>query len=431
MPLGGPTMLACAFRCSPWRASRLFRLPAFFLALVVSAADSSSSCEPSPSLQFICGAERPEDVTRIPNTRWLVFSGFSNGAGLKLVDSAARKMRTWYSGGPDQVKADRSAFPLCPSPPRVESFNAQGISLRTIAAGKHRLYVVNHGGRESIEVFEVDSGEDTPKLSWIGCVLMPNSIAANSVASYSDGTILASVLTHPGTTITDFVRGKVTGGVYEWRPGAGSFKLLKGTELPGNNGLETFPDDQGFYVIAFGWRSVVAFARADTRKPLWRAQAPGFMPDNIHWSDRRLVLAGMQFDEPACGGLRKIIDGRADDMRCHRGYTVAQLDPSTREFSVLAYDGPDAVFNGVSAAWQVGADLWLASYQSNRIAIRTLHGWPAESGIHRQRGSGTARRRPDLRESPRPSRLSRLCGPEFVDARSRLVHRYAVGALRE
>jgi hypothetical protein len=244
--------------------------------------------------------------------------------------------------------------------------------LRTIAADKHRLYVVNHGGRESVEVFEVDSREDTPKLSWIGCVLMPNAIAANSVASYSDGTILASVLTHPGATITDFVRGSITGGVYEWRPGAKSFELLEGTQLPGNNGLETALDDQGFYVVAFGWRSVVAFARADTSKPLWRAQAPGFMPDNIHWSDGRLVLAGMQFDEPACGGLRRIIDGKADDMRCHRGYTVAQLDPATKEFRVLAYDGPDAVFNGVSAAWFVDDDLWLASYQSDRIALRRL-----------------------------------------------------------
>jgi hypothetical protein len=96
------------------------------------------------------------------------------------------------------------------------------------------------------------------------------------------------------------------------------------------------------------------------------------MPDNIHWSDGRLVLAGMQFDEPACGGLRKIIDGKADDMRCHRGYTVAQLDPKTKEFRVLAYDGPDPLFNGISSAWWVDADLWLASYQSDRIAVRRL-----------------------------------------------------------
>ena len=95
------------------------------------------------------------------------------------------------------------------------------------------------------------------------------------------------------------------------------------------------------------------------------------MPDNLHWDNGRLLLAGMQYDEPACGGIRKIIDGKADDMRCHRGYTVAQLDPRSMEFSIVAYAEPDPDFNGVSAATIVGTELWLASYQSDRIAWRS------------------------------------------------------------
>jgi hypothetical protein len=338
-----------------------------------AASDApSAACAPTKHLRFICGAERPEDVARIPGTRWLVFSGFSNGAGLKLVDSSAHSMRWWYSGTPDQIRPDTQSFPRCTSPPAAEIFNAQGISLRTMAPSLHRLYVANHGGRESIEVFSIDARGDEPKLSWIGCVPLPDGIAANSVATFSDGTILASVLTHPGTSITDFVLGKTTGGVYEWRPGAESFNLLKGTELPGNNGIETSPDDREFYVVAFGWRSVVVFSRADSSKPARRAVAPGFMPDNIHWHEGRLLLAGMQMDEPACGGLRKIVDGKADGMLCHRGYGVAQFDPGTLQFKLIAYDGPDPAFNGVSAALLVDNDLWLASYQSDRIAVRKL-----------------------------------------------------------
>ncbi|MFC4312878.1 hypothetical protein ACFPN2_27590 [Steroidobacter flavus] len=342
-------------------------------AIQPAASDApSAECTPTNNLRFICGAERPEDVARIPATRWLVFSGFSNGAGLKLVDSSAHSMRLWYSGAPDQIQHDRQSFPRCASPPHAETFNAQGISLRTVAPSSHRLYVVNHGGRESIEVFSIDARVDEPKLSWIGCVLLPDGVAANSVATFSDGTILASVLTHPGTSITDFVLGKTTGGVYEWRPGAERFHLLKGTELPGNNGIETSLDDREFYVVAFGWRSVVVFSRADPSKPARRAVAPGFMPDNIHWHEGRLLLAGMQVDEPACGGLRKIVDGKADGMLCHRGYGVAQLDPTTLQFKLIAYDGPDPAFNGVSAALLVDNDLWLASYQSDRVAVRKL-----------------------------------------------------------
>jgi hypothetical protein len=138
--------------------------------------------------------------------------------------------------------------------------------------------------------------------------------------------------------------------------------------------LETSPDDQAFYVVAFGWHAVVAFSRAHPGKPAWQAVAPGFMPDNIHWDNGRLIAAGMQLDEPACGGTRKIVNGVADDMRCHRGYTVAQLDPATRTFRILAYAEPDPDFNGVSAAVIVDDELWLGSYQADRVAHRPLHG---------------------------------------------------------
>jgi hypothetical protein len=82
----------------------------------------------------------------------------------------------------------------------------------------------------------------------------------------------------------------------------------------------------------------------------------------------------MQYDEPACGGTRKIIDGKADDMRCHRGYVVAELDPRTLVFSTVAYAEPNPGFNGVSAARIVDDELWLAAYQGDRIAVRKLPG---------------------------------------------------------
>jgi hypothetical protein len=342
-------------------------------ALIAAAITLLGSCagtkhgEQRGDLGFLRGAERPEDVVRIPGTRWLIFSGFSNGAGLKLVDAAAHSMRplTYEIS----TEHEKSNWPQCKTPPDSATFNTQGLSIRDLGQSQSRLHVVNHGGRESIEIFSVDASTREPRFTWSGCVLMPPGLAANSVATFSDGTILVTVLTHPGRTITDFWRGEITGAVYSWTPGEGAFRLLPGTELPGNNGLETSRDDTEFFVIAFGWRSVVVFSRADPQ-PLRRAVAPGFMPDNIHWDEGRLLLAGMQYDEPACGGIRKIINGKADEMRCHRGYAVAHLDPLSMTFSILAYAEPDPDFNGVSAASIVGGELWLASYQADRVAWR-------------------------------------------------------------
>ena len=344
---------------------------------VGSRIGSDHTCDPTEELQFICGAEHPEDLAHIPGTPWLIASGFSDGAGLKLIDTRTDAMQFWYTGGSDQRAPDKTEFPLCPSAPEAALFNAQGINLRKMADGRYRLYVVNHGGRESVEVFTVEllrNGE--PVLAWKGCVLMLPGMAANSVASFSDGTILASVLTRPGTTIADFVEGRKTGAIYEWKPGSRSFALIPGTELPGNNGLETSPDDREFYVVAFGWHAVLAFSRAHPDREFRKAIAAGFMPDNIHWDNGRLIAAGMKLDEPACGGVRKVIDGKADGMLCHRGYVVAELEPYTMSFKVVAYAEPNPDFNGVSAAVVVDNELWLGSYQANRVAHRRLPGLP-------------------------------------------------------
>ena len=339
----------------------------------VEAQASQSACAPSAALHFVCRAERPEDLAQIPGSPWLIVSGFSPGAALKLVDTRSHTLRRWYGGSADQRAYDASAYPLCPGPPDPALLTTHGLSLRQRGAGRFRLYAVNHGGRESIEIFDVAlerNGE--PRLHWIGCLPMPPGLVANAVATWSDGTVLVTVLTRPGTSIADFVRGYRTGGVYQWRPRDTQFRLLAGTELPGNNGLETSRDDRHFYVVAFGWHSILIYSRANTSRPVRALVAPDFMPDNIHWSAGRLVTAGMRSYEPACGGLRRIVAGTADAMACHRGYVVAEFNPQTLSFRTILDAGPDPEFNGVSAASIVGETVWLGSYQSDRVAYREL-----------------------------------------------------------
>lgn len=343
------------------------------LAGMLAAGQSAApACTPDPPLAYVCGAEKPEDVLVLPDTPWLVASGFSPGAGLKLVDRRDRQLTRWFTGAPDQIQPDPALTRSCPAPLDPALFNARGLSLRKLDAGHWRLLVVNHGGRESIEQFDIALGDGPPKLTWRGCQPMPPGQVANAVASFADGTVLATVLTRPGTSIADFVEGRVTGGVWRLAPGAPSFTLLPGTELPGNNGLEVDPDQRRFYVIAFGWHAVVVYDRTDTRAPLARVDAPDFMPDNLHWTGGRLLLAGMRLDEPACGGLRRVIHGVADPMRCHRGWVVGELDLTHHRIATVAYGLPAPGFNGLSAAALSDGDLWLGSFQSDRLAVLPL-----------------------------------------------------------
>lgn len=337
--------------------------------LAPAGAEDSASCAPDSQLDFVCGAQKPEDVLALPGTRWLVASGFAPGAGLKLVDGQARSLRRWFEGSAVQMAWDKRRWPNCPGPLDPALFNARGLALQDLGEGRWQLLVVNHGGRESIEAFEIDASGNEPRLTWRGCQPMPEGQVANSVAAFADGTVLATVLTRPGTTIGDFTLGRITGGVWQWRPGDATFTLLPGTELPGNNGLEVDPAGQRFYVVAFGLHAVAVFDRRDTARPLDLIAAPDFMPDNIHWSGGRLLLTGMRLDEPACGGQRKVVDGKADPMLCHRGWVVGELDLKDRRIATLAYGHPQASFNGHSAAALSGGALWLGSFQSDRLAI--------------------------------------------------------------
>src|SRR5262245_32720446 len=183
------------------------------LAMGTSAAIAvaqSGTCAPSGGLNFICGLQAPEDLVLIPNTRWLISSGMMAGSGLHLIDTQAKTARSLFGPGVSSARADKTKFASCPGPLDAKQSILHGLSLRPAQAGHYTLYATNHGGRESIEVFDLDAGGAAPSVTWTGCVLMPNNWAANSVAVFKDGAIVATVLVLPGKTFEDVWAGRNT-----------------------------------------------------------------------------------------------------------------------------------------------------------------------------------------------------------------------------
>jgi SMP-30/Gluconolactonase/LRE-like region len=349
------------------------------LLIVCSALVSSHSlvaqapdCSPTAGLRFICGLQNPEDVIVIPRTNWLLASGMAPGAGLTLVDTQSKSMRKLYAPGAGTARHDRTRFGNCPGPLNPKQAVLHGLALRP-AGERYTIYATNHGGRESVEVFELTvgpAGPTAPSATWVGCVLLPPKLAANSVAAFSDGTLVATVLILPGKTFEDAFAGRNTGIVLQWRPGTPAFVELKGTELVANNGIDTSPDDQEFYVASTTMRRVYAFSRAKPGGgPLRFAQLKDFGPDNVRWTaDNRLITAGLIDDEPACGGRPKNEEG----IRCPMGYAVATIDPKTMTATEIARGPRTPAFTGTAMAAVVNNELWLGSFFADRLAYRTV-----------------------------------------------------------
>lgn len=332
-------------------------------------AQPPQACEPSGDVSYVCGVKNPEDLVLVPGTAWIVSSGMADGAGFYLVDSKAGTAAVL----PFTAQHDAS-FAGCATPPAPQSLNTHGLSIRANGPGRAKLYVVGHGAREAIEVFDIDATGARPTLTWRGCVPMPEGLAANSVASFADGGIVATVLFMPGTTFADaVVDRKPTGAVFEWSPGETAFTLVEGTQLPANNGIETSADGREIYVASSGLQTIVAFSHTNPARQLRTSRPLPFTPDNVHLGpDGRLLTAGMANDVPECGGP----PGPQHDIEklaaCPRPTIAVAIDPETMRDTVIATTKADAKFSNATMVLTAAGQAWIGTFSGDKIARTPL-----------------------------------------------------------
>jgi hypothetical protein len=344
--------------------------PGLFLALSYACAAEPERCEPGDGLSYICGTVNAEDLVLVPGTPWVLSSAMTPGAGIYLIDATSRNWSALYSGGPEQVRHDAASYPACATAPALANFVTHGLHMRAVGEGHSRLYVVGHGGREAIEVFDVETGPDRPALTWIGCVQMPDGLGANSVTSLRDGSLLATVLLHPGHTFNEVMAGKITGAVYRWSPGDPGFVVIKGSELPGNNGIEVSADGREIFVASTGLSTISAFANTNPTRLLRSTGPLDFRPDNVHMTaDGQLITAGPSNDEGQCGPLDAEHFSLEKFAACPRGSVAATFDPATLKETRRWSSPSNREFSNATMALQVGDGVWIGSFSGDRIGI--------------------------------------------------------------
>lgn len=337
---------------------------------VGSGAADDKTCAPSGGLNFVCGLTNAEDLAVLPGGGWVVTSGMSPRSGLHLINNRSKAWERWIA--PAGAVA-RPPYAGCPSQSPPDELQLHGLNLRDNGDDTATLFAVNHGGidkmqsfavgrgRETIEVFDIDMKGAKPRLTWAGCIALPDKHVANSVTTTADGTVLATVFLHPENTLADLWKGKPTGAVYRWRPGSAGFERLAGTELNGNNGIEVSADGKTIYVSTFS--TVTAFTNSNPARTLRSAKVQGGVGDNMHWVGDKLIMAGARTDLGAPG---------ADGIPSMKGYYVAAIDPETLAMTTLVEGPANPSFDGASAAVIVGDTVWIGTHAGDRVAYRQL-----------------------------------------------------------
>lgn len=340
----------------------------FFVAVgllaVVTSVSAQQRCEAVDDVEFICGPANAEDLVLVPGTDQILASGMAPGAGFYAIDVRTGAWRTLDF----ETRHASERYPQCGTPPDPAHLETHGLNIRPAPNGRSTLYVVGHGAREAIEVFEVARAE-VPRLTWIGCVEMPEGLAANSVASFADGSLVATVLLMPGKTFADSVAMRPTGAVFEWSPGDDELALVEGTELPGNNGIEVSADGDEIYVVSSGFQTVVAFSRTHPARQLRTTTQLPITPDNLHWSpDGRLLTAGMKNDVPECGGPPGPEHDLAALSTCPRGSLGIEIDPVTMQWDIVAETPETPLFSNATMVLTHDGRFWLGTFRGDRIA---------------------------------------------------------------
>lgn len=338
--------------------------------MLAPAMAQAPRCEQEGRFRPICSLNNPEDLIRLEGTDWVLTSNMGDRTwsrgGFYIVSVKNRRPETLT---PDFSAPAASPFSDCPRPDPA-LFSSHGLSVKPEGEKRFTVYAVNHGGRQSIEVFALDATGARPQLKWLGCAILPATLSANSVAALPDGGFVATVFSYgAGAEASRQPASQLANGVVlEWSPGRG-WSSVPGSEVPGDNGIVASPDGKWLYINAYTEGALYK---------LWRGPGPyqrsrvqlNFLADNVRLSPKGLLLVT---GHPATtfATIQNDCNGTAV-VTCPAPTAVAAIDPDTLKAKLLLIEQNTANFGGGTSAIVVGDELWIGAFRAQRIATIPL-----------------------------------------------------------
>lgn len=240
----------------------------------------------------------------------------------------------------------------------------RAIHLARRADGLLQLLVVNHGGRESVEMFEVIREAERWQLVWRGCALRPDGLLNDVVAVPEGGFLVTrfaskSRLSMLFSMSNAMLFGGDTGWVYAWSRERG-FSEVRGTRVAGANGVELSADGEKIFLNLTLANEVL---RIDRRTGTLEARASVLQPDNSTWtSDGRLLVASLRGPASelfSCSGI--------EHGSCPMPFAIVTLDPKTMKTTTVYEGRPGTPSGGAMVALETNGELLIGSYAGDRI----------------------------------------------------------------
>lgn len=321
-------------------------------------------CEDGAGIRVDCQFQNPEDLALAPDGRIIVsqFGGLTGElpGNLAFYEPETRSLEVAFpavpAGGGLGAEWGEADCPL----PDPAAFSPHGIDLEQRSDGRWQLAVVNHGGRESVELLELLADG---ALAWRGCVLAPEDAYFNDVVLLRGGGFWVTHMFPKDSGLWSFIKsgfGMDTGWVYAWSPVSG-FSKLPGSDAPFPNGIEKSPDERFAYLNSYsgqGLRKIEAAtgALAAARK-LTRL-------DNSTWAeDGRLLVASHPGGFTESAHCQNLPQGA-----CGMPFAIFSLDPQDLSGDVLmAHEG--APMGGVTVALERRGVLFLGTFAGDRVGI--------------------------------------------------------------
>ena len=310
-------------------------------------------CGTDGDVDMICNTRAPEDFEVTPDGNYLIVAKFGQG------DDHPIDLYNFNTGRFSQLPISDDKQPGWGDPACTESIgnavSPHGLSLTQRTGGEWQFYVVNHNERESMEMYELLQDGNNWRLVWRGCVFA--EVPYNDVSARPDGSYVATRPTAFVGEGDDVFSGEPTGDVARWSAEDGE-EVLPGTEIGYPNGV--LVSDDGRYAYISGW-TTSDFHKYDLEAEEEVLQVDlGFMPDNLTWTpDGRLMAAGIK-------GVNGNCPANSDDP-CLQGFQVVVINPDNGAITRVFENRGRALINGVSVAIEVNGDVYVGSFQGDRM----------------------------------------------------------------